>query len=137
MAAWSVASKSSKGPTSIRALFPSLISLATTFSLPYLFLSSKVSSVPIWPHAPMIRTVFCIKGEVNSVWGQIYPFLNFVHSPMRKLLVPFLVLSLLGGCKKSPAPSADLLPKDSLEFQIQRMPEKLQLNPEATTMAQD
>jgi len=56
---------------------------------------------------------------------------------MRKFLVPFLVLSLLGGCKKSPTAPADLLSKDSLEFQIQRMPAKLQLNPEATALAQD
>ncbi len=56
---------------------------------------------------------------------------------MRKLLAPFLVLFLLGGCKRSAAPSADLLPKDSLEFQIQRMPDKFQLNPEATALAED
>lgn len=56
---------------------------------------------------------------------------------MRKLLVPFLVLSLLGSCKKSPTAAADAFSKDSLEFQIQRMPDKLQLNPEATAMVQD
>lgn len=55
---------------------------------------------------------------------------------MQKLLVPLLVLSLTTGCKKTVEVSTDL-PTDTLEFQYQKMPEKVQFDPETATLVED
>src|SRR5690606_26698474 len=73
---------------------------------------------------------FLHERNVISYWGQIYRFLNFVPSPMRKLFGLLIALILLGGCKKSAGP-ATVQTNDTLQLEYQRMPEKLPLSPDS------
>lgn len=54
---------------------------------------------------------------------------------MQKLLGLLLVLCLVGGCKKSPAPPR-APDQDSLELQYGKMPEKLPLSPESAPIVE-
>ena len=54
----SLASRISKGPFLSSTSAGSLMSVATTASLPYFSRRVRVSSVPIWPQAPRISVVF-------------------------------------------------------------------------------
>lgn len=54
---------------------------------------------------------------------------------MRKLLGVLLVISILGGCKKAEKATAEVETQD-LEFDYQKMPDKIEINQEATAIVE-
>lgn len=55
---------------------------------------------------------------------------------MRKLLGILLLFSILGGCKKAEKATAEV-ESPELEFDYQKMPDKIEFNPEATAIVEE
>ena len=84
---WSVTSSFTNGPWSSNVGLGSRMSDATTFSFPYRFLSSGVSSEPIWPEAPVTKIIRnSSEDKENSPAKDSISNLNNMFDRVRKML---------------------------------------------------